>query len=69
MYQSWGGIAVIRPGGNGSAGVTTGGKESQLLSTPHLKQLHSCRMRQGVSSNGDGVIFRLRYGCSPNSLV
>ena len=37
-------------GGYGSAGVTTVGKESQLLPTPHFKQLHSHRMKQHASS-------------------
>lgn len=58
MYQSWAGVARTRPGSNGSAGVTAGGKESQLLPIPHFKQLHSCRMRQGASSIGGGVISK-----------
>lgn len=37
-------------GSYGSAGVTTVGKESQLLPTPHFKQLHSHRMKQHASS-------------------
>lgn len=34
VYQSWGGIAVTRPGGSGSAGVTTGSKEPTVAHTP-----------------------------------
>lgn len=57
MFHSRAGAASTRPGGNGSAGVPTGSKESQLLPAPHLKQLHSCRMRWRASATGDGGHF------------
>lgn len=55
MHHGWDEAAGIRPAGSGSAGVMVG-KGNQLLSTPHFKQVHSCRMRQEMSSIRDGVI-------------
>lgn len=55
MYHGWAEAAGTRPAGSGSAGVTVG-KGNQLLPTPHFKQVHSCKMKQGTSSIRDGVI-------------
>ena len=59
MHHSWAMAAITKPGGSGFPRVTTVGKESQLLALPHFKQLHSCRMRQGIFSIRDGVISQV----------
>lgn len=46
--------AGTRPGGSGSAGVATVGKEYQLLPMPHFKQLHSCRIAGNLLYQGWG---------------
>lgn len=60
MHHGWAEADNTRLAGSGSAGVTTVCKENQLLPTPHFKQLHSCRVRQGTSSIGMGSFLRLR---------